>query len=182
MVNLVAAQRPLLHGLMKMAGVKPHSVEIMPGTVMSFWVPSETLAKPKPNKKPNPKPKPPRPVVVLVHGFAAEGIVTWQFQVGALTKKYSVYVPDLLFFGASATRSAVTPYSAWEPANRKRFAPSAAAASMKPRVPRRLSSCTAGSMRPFTPMPAHAKLTAAESSGIPASRMRRGASSEASTT
>ena len=40
-------------------------------------------------------------VVVLVHGFAGEGIVTWQFQVGALTKKYDVYVPDLLFFGGS---------------------------------------------------------------------------------
>lgn len=111
MVNLVAAQRPLLHGLMKMAGVKPHAVEIEPGTVMNFWVPKETI--PKPNTKPKPKKgdqekpktkpnkKPSKPVVVLVHGFAAEGIVTWQFQVGALTKKYSVYVPDLLFFGGS---------------------------------------------------------------------------------
>ncbi|CAO2830462.1 unnamed protein product [Amaranthus hypochondriacus] len=98
MVNLVAAQRPLLHGLMKLAGIRPTTVDIEPeGTTMSFWVPSETLTKP--NKKPN-KPK---PVVVLIHGFAAEGIVTWQFQVGALTKKYSVYVPDLLFFGGSAT-------------------------------------------------------------------------------
>ncbi|KAE8655088.1 GATA transcription factor 18-like [Hibiscus syriacus] len=47
--------------------------------------------------------KPTKPVVVLVHGFAAEGLLTYQFQVGALTKKYSVYVPDLLFFGNSIT-------------------------------------------------------------------------------
>ncbi|KZV47609.1 epoxide hydrolase 1 [Dorcoceras hygrometricum] len=47
--------------------------------------------------------KPTKPVVVLVHGFAAEGVVTWQFQVGSLAKKYSVYVPDLLFFGRSMT-------------------------------------------------------------------------------
>ena len=103
MVNLVAAQRPLLHGLMKMAGVRPHTVEIEPGTVMNFWVPNETITKLKKGKKPKPNTKANKPVVVLVHGFAAEGIVTWQFQVGALTKKYSVYVPDLLFFGGSIT-------------------------------------------------------------------------------
>ncbi|KAF7809721.1 Epoxide hydrolase 4 [Senna tora] len=104
MVNLVAAQKPLLHGLMKMAGIRPYTVEIEPGTVMTFWVPSDILSKPK---KPDPTPplpaRPTKPVVVLVHGFAAEGLVTWQFQVGALTKKYAVYVPDLLFFGGSAT-------------------------------------------------------------------------------
>ncbi|XP_026431933.1 uncharacterized protein LOC113329168 isoform X2 [Papaver somniferum] len=98
MVNLVEAQKPLLRGLMKLAGLKPHTVEIEQNTVMNFWVPSETL---KENKKPNNK-----PIVVLIHGFAAEGIVTWQFQVGALTKKYRVYVPDLLFFGGSTTDSA----------------------------------------------------------------------------
>ncbi|KAI4356934.1 hypothetical protein L6164_000915 [Bauhinia variegata] len=104
MVNLVAAQKPLLHGLMKMAGVRPYTVEIEPGTAMSFWVPSEIIAKPKKrDEKPNLIAKPSKPVVVLVHGFAGDGIVTWQFQIGALTKKYSVYVPDLLFFGGSIT-------------------------------------------------------------------------------
>ncbi|KAF5736032.1 hydrolase family protein [Tripterygium wilfordii] len=104
MVNLVAAQKPLLHRLMKMAGVKHHTVEIEPGTVMNFWVPTETVKKPKKGEKePKILSKPTKPVLVLIHGFAAEGIVTWQFQVGALTKKYSVYIPDLLFFGSSTT-------------------------------------------------------------------------------
>jgi pimeloyl-ACP methyl ester carboxylesterase len=104
MVNLVAAQKPLMHGLMKMAGIRPYTVEIDSGTTMSFWVPSETITKPKKKEeKPQIIAKPNKPVVVLVHGFAAEGIVTWQFQVGALTKKYSVYIPDLLFFGGSGT-------------------------------------------------------------------------------
>ncbi|KAL4645109.1 hypothetical protein ACB092_02G212900 [Castanea dentata] len=96
MVNYVAALRPKLHGLMKMAGVKPYTVEIEPGTVMNFWVPLETLKK-KPTKKGE------KPVVVLVHGFFSDGILTWLFQVVALTKKYSVYIPDLLFFGGSIT-------------------------------------------------------------------------------
>ncbi|XP_021714525.1 epoxide hydrolase 4-like [Chenopodium quinoa] len=108
MVNLVEAQKPLLHGLMKMAGIRPTTVEIEPaGTSMSFWVPAETLSKPNKKKKPsNKQPLKPKPVIVLIHGFAAEGIVTWQFQVGALSKKYSVYVPDLLFFGKSCTGNA----------------------------------------------------------------------------
>lgn len=104
MVNLVAAQKPLMHGLMKMAGIRPYTVEIESGTTMNFWVPSETITKPKKKEeKPKITAKPNKPVVVLVHGFASEGIVTWQFQVGALTKKYAVYVPDLLFFGGSTT-------------------------------------------------------------------------------
>lgn len=103
MVNLVEAQKPLLHGLLKMAGIRPTTVEIEPGTSMTFWVPAETLAKPKQKKPSNKHPLKPKPVVVLIHGFAAEGIVTWQFQISALTKKYQVYVPDLLFFGGSCT-------------------------------------------------------------------------------
>ncbi|OAY57400.1 putative aminoacrylate hydrolase RutD isoform X1 [Manihot esculenta] len=111
MVNLVAAQKPMLNWLMKMAGVEPHAVDIEPGTVMNFWVPVEAVKKQKPRKGEKTintqtslhLHKPTKPVVVLVHGFAAEGIVTWQFQVGALTKKYSVYIPDLLFFGGSIT-------------------------------------------------------------------------------
>ncbi|KAF2543861.1 hypothetical protein F2Q68_00028747 [Brassica cretica] len=101
MVNWVEAQKPLLNGLMKMAGVVPYTLEIEPGTKMNFWVPKEILKKKSRTGKPAKPDKPTKPAVLLIHGFAAEGIVTWQFQVGALSKKYSVYIPDLLFFGGS---------------------------------------------------------------------------------
>lgn len=121
MVNFVEAQKPLLHGLIKLAGLRRLTVEIEPGTVMAFWVPKDKIPKKKNVTKEifpvgktsgdngnnvitkGRKKKKEKPAVVLVHGFAAEGIVTWQFQVGALTKDYSVYVPDLLFFGGSTT-------------------------------------------------------------------------------
>ncbi|KAK4760845.1 hypothetical protein SAY87_005738 [Trapa incisa] len=106
MVNLVVIQKPLLHGLMHMAGTKQYAVEVEPGTVISFWVPSETIKR-KPKKgeylSPADVVKPSKTAVVLVHGFATEGVVTWLFQVGALTKKYAVYVPDLVFFGGSTS-------------------------------------------------------------------------------
>ncbi|KAJ3692502.1 hypothetical protein LUZ60_012852 [Juncus effusus] len=111
MVNLIEAQKPLLHWLVKKAGLRQQSIEIEPGTVMNFWVPKETIqAKPNtitpfsPNSKPK-KAQKPKPPLVLIHGFASEGIITWQFQFGILITKYSLYIPDLLFFGKSTTTS-----------------------------------------------------------------------------
>ncbi|GLJ20385.1 hypothetical protein SUGI_0370350 [Cryptomeria japonica] len=81
---------PLLEMILKWGGVEPKLVEIEEGTTMSCWVPIESGTK---------------PALVLVHGFAAEGVIQWQFQIGKLSKDYSVYVPDLLFFGKSTTVS-----------------------------------------------------------------------------
>jgi pimeloyl-ACP methyl ester carboxylesterase len=94
MVNIFAVYKPLLRGLMSLAGVKPQMVEIEPGTAMHFWVGND-VAK---NKQTETK-----SAVVFLHGFAADGIITWQFQVLALARNYRVYVPDLLFFGGSLT-------------------------------------------------------------------------------
>ncbi|KAG7641210.1 Alpha/Beta hydrolase fold [Arabidopsis suecica] len=108
MVNFVDLQKPLLYRLMKLAGVIPYTVELEPGTKMNFWIPKETLKKNKKSDKNfavEPQ-KPTKPVLLFIHGFAAEGIVTWQFQVGSLAKKYSVYIPDLLFFGGSYSDNA----------------------------------------------------------------------------
>jgi pimeloyl-ACP methyl ester carboxylesterase len=93
MVNFFAVYRPLLRGLMRLAGVSPQTVEIEPGTVMTFWVGNDAS-----NKASKPK-----PAVVFLHGFGADGIMTWQFQALALARKYRVFVPDLVFFGGSLT-------------------------------------------------------------------------------
>ena len=95
MVNIFAVYKPLLRWLMKLVGMRPQTVEIEPGTVMNFWVPNETPKKSK-NSSSN-------KAVVFIHGFAADGIITWQSQVLALARKYKVYVPDLVFFGGSIT-------------------------------------------------------------------------------
>lgn len=121
MVNLVEAQKPLLHFLVRMAGLRQHTVDVDgAGTVITFWVPKDKVPKEKATVRdisagggadgklpaaPAAKTTKDRPAVVLVHGFAAEGIVTWQFQVGVLAKHYDVYVPDLLYFGGSTSPS-----------------------------------------------------------------------------
>ncbi|KAJ6927224.1 hypothetical protein NC651_011334 [Populus alba x Populus x berolinensis] len=91
MVNTLSLYRPLLHGLMKVAGMRRQVVEIESGTVINFWVPSDESTA---NRK---------SAVVFLHGLGFDGILTWQFQVLALANKYAVYVPDFLFFGDSIT-------------------------------------------------------------------------------
>ncbi|XAR72721.1 Triacylglycerol lipase [Bertholletia excelsa] len=100
MVNVVAAVRPILHGVAKLAGLTPQKVEIEPGTIINIWVPKQTVVnKDHEWKKPN------KPVVVLAHPFSADGITMWLFQAMALAGDYAVYVPDFLFFGGSTTSS-----------------------------------------------------------------------------
>lgn len=125
MVNFVEAQKPLLKRLMRMAGLRPVDVEIEPGTTMHIWVPKHHVSKKSGTIRPvvehggvdgdgekagaakrKKSAAESRPNVVLVHGFAAEGIVTWQFNFGVLVSRYNLYIPDLLFFGKSATASA----------------------------------------------------------------------------
>ncbi|KAI5314199.1 hypothetical protein L3X38_043375 [Prunus dulcis] len=97
MVNFFSLYKFILHGIMKLVGVRPQTVEIEPGTIMNFWVSSNI-----PNKIEN-TPKKSKPAVVFLHGFAMDGIFTWQLQVLSLAKNYAVYVPDFLFFGGSIT-------------------------------------------------------------------------------
>ncbi|XP_068643976.1 uncharacterized protein [Aristolochia californica] len=93
MVNLLKALLPVFHGMIRiLAGLRRQTVEIEDGTVMSFWIPRKLEKK--------------KPAVVLLHGFTANGILTWMCQVVSLARaKYAVYVPDLLFFGGSVTSS-----------------------------------------------------------------------------
>ncbi|PQP94740.1 epoxide hydrolase 4-like [Prunus yedoensis var. nudiflora] len=82
---------------MKLVGVRPRTVDIEPGTIMNFWVSSNISSKIENT------PKKSKPAVVFLHGFAMDGIFTWQLQVLSLAKNYAVYVPDFLFFGGSIT-------------------------------------------------------------------------------
>ncbi|KAL3830421.1 hypothetical protein ACJIZ3_019223 [Penstemon smallii] len=74
------------------SGLRPSSTDLGDGTVMFCWLPKTR--------------NPTRPNIVLIHGFGANAL--WQFfdTVRFLTPHFNVYVPDLVFFGDSAsTRS-----------------------------------------------------------------------------
>lgn len=89
MVNVISMYKYVLHGTMRLAGMKPQLVQIEPGTVMNFWGPSDHKFE--------------KPSILLLHGFQANAIFSWQFQILSLRSSYNVYAPDLLFFGDSYT-------------------------------------------------------------------------------
>ncbi|CAL5064548.1 unnamed protein product [Urochloa decumbens] len=111
MVNWVhVAKEHLVHRLAKMAGLRRCTVGVdNAGTVMSVWAPKDKLpatADAAEATKKEARREAGRLSVVLIHGFAGDGIFTWVLQVGALAKHYDVYVPDLLFFGGSTSGDA----------------------------------------------------------------------------
>ncbi|WVZ66671.1 hypothetical protein U9M48_015861 [Paspalum notatum var. saurae] len=49
-----------------------------------------------------------RPVLVLLHGFGPPATWQWRRQVGPLSRRFRLIVPDLLFFGGSSSSSAAS--------------------------------------------------------------------------
>lgn len=74
------------------AGLKSTTTDLGDGTVMHCWVPK---AK---GSNSNPKPS-----LVLLHGIGANAMWQWGPFISSLTRHFSVYVPDLVFFGDSHT-------------------------------------------------------------------------------
>jgi pimeloyl-ACP methyl ester carboxylesterase len=101
MVNWVQVYRKHVLALVaKSAGLREHAVDVDDaGTVINFWLPRHKQAQEGTQKQI-------KLPVVLVHGFAGDGIMTWWLQVGALSRSgYDVYVPDLIHFGGSTSPS-----------------------------------------------------------------------------
>jgi len=90
MVNWVqVAKQQLVHRLAKKAGLQLRAVDVDDaGTVMNFWVPKDKLpasTEPEPERKKEAKGDSSRLAVVLLHGFAGDGIFTWALQVVHIT-------------------------------------------------------------------------------------------------
>ncbi|XP_030538500.1 pimeloyl-[acyl-carrier protein] methyl ester esterase-like [Rhodamnia argentea] len=75
------------------AGLSLQTLKLGDETTIQFWGPKVEGAARK-------------PPVVLIHGFGPPGVWQWRKQVQCLAPHFDVYVPDLVFFGGSATRSA----------------------------------------------------------------------------
>ncbi|KHN29048.1 Monoacylglycerol lipase ABHD6 [Glycine soja] len=65
------------------AGLKSATTDLGDGTIMHWWAPKA--------------PKDSKPNLLLLHGFGANAMWQWN------TRRFNVYVPDLVFFGDSHT-------------------------------------------------------------------------------
>ncbi|XWS72368.1 hypothetical protein CRYUN_Cryun02cG0034200 [Craigia yunnanensis] len=76
------------------SGLASQSIEIDNETTIHLWAP-----KPDQTAQEN------KPALVLLHGFGPTAIWQWRRQVQFFTPYFHVYVPDLVFFGNSITKS-----------------------------------------------------------------------------
>lgn len=94
-LSLVSLYSIYLRRCFASAGLSSQTIDIDDETTLHFWGPKleddhKTLKKPS---------------LVLIHGFGPEAIWQWRKQVQFFAPHFNVYVPDLIFFGHSTTRS-----------------------------------------------------------------------------
>ncbi|KAK9142176.1 hypothetical protein Syun_011576 [Stephania yunnanensis] len=92
-LSLVSFYGGYLRRTFTSAGLSRFALDIDDQTTLSFWAPAPPL------------PIPPKPSLVLIHGFGPVSLWQWQQQVHDLSRHFSLYVPDLVFFGGSTTAS-----------------------------------------------------------------------------
>ncbi|XP_065850125.1 uncharacterized protein [Euphorbia lathyris] len=73
------------------SGLSQQSIQIDDETTLHFWGPQD--------------PHPRKPSLVLIHGFGPAALWQWRKQVQFFARKFNVYVPNLIFFGESTTKS-----------------------------------------------------------------------------
>ncbi|XVE97775.1 hypothetical protein REPUB_Repub03eG0047800 [Reevesia pubescens] len=76
------------------SGLTSQFIDIDNDTTIHLWAP-----------KPDQTDQEQKPALVLLHGFGPSAIWQWRRQVQFLTPYFHVYVPDLVFFGNSTTKS-----------------------------------------------------------------------------
>ncbi|OVA08344.1 Alpha/beta hydrolase fold-1 [Macleaya cordata] len=90
--SLVSFYEGYLRNAFTSSGLSSQTIEIDSETTIHFWS--------SPNLPSNSKPP-----LILIHGFGANPLWQWCQQVQSLSSQFSLYVPDLVFFGKSTTKS-----------------------------------------------------------------------------
>jgi len=77
-------------------GLKSVQIELNDGTSLHCWI----LQNNKPHNLEHQ-----RPTLLLIHGFAVDGLIGWDTQICHLGKHFDLLIPDVIFFGDSTTTS-----------------------------------------------------------------------------
>ncbi|KAI3754833.1 hypothetical protein L1987_54624 [Smallanthus sonchifolius] len=92
-LSFVSLYGSFLHRSLAASGLSSQSIQVDNHTTIHFWGP-----------KPSPSPQR-KSSLVLIHGFGPHGVWQWRQQVSFLAPHFDLYIPDLVFFGESTTRS-----------------------------------------------------------------------------
>ncbi|KAL5995338.1 hypothetical protein ACLOJK_025396 [Asimina triloba] len=88
--SLVSLYSIYLRRLFLSAGLRPRTIQIDSQTTLHCWLPLSPSINPP---------------LLLIHGFGPSPTWQWRYQIRSLSRHFSLYIPDLLFFGASTTAS-----------------------------------------------------------------------------
>ncbi|XVF27055.1 hypothetical protein REPUB_Repub14bG0073500 [Reevesia pubescens] len=75
----------------RLCGLSPCTIDLDDQTTIHFWVANHRRFN--------------KPSLVMVHGYGGNSLWQFLYQLGPLSRKFNVYVPDLLFFGKSYSKS-----------------------------------------------------------------------------
>ncbi|CAK9158881.1 unnamed protein product [Ilex paraguariensis] len=92
-LSVVSLYGSYLHYSLSSAGLSSQTIDIDDETTIHFWGPksnSSAISKPP---------------MVLIHGFGPHGVWQWRQQIVFFAREFDLYVPDLVFFGDSTTKS-----------------------------------------------------------------------------
>ncbi|XP_016434834.1 uncharacterized protein LOC107761167 [Nicotiana tabacum] len=78
------------------AGLISQSMQIDDETTIYFWGPKPIIT---------PSSKPQKPSLILIHGFGPHGVWQWRPQITFFSNDFNIYIPNLVFFGRSTTKS-----------------------------------------------------------------------------
>lgn len=92
-LSIVSVYGSYLRRCFVAAGLTSQKIDVDDETTVHFWGPRDRESS---HQKPN---------LVLIHGFGPMAIWQWRQQVQSLAAHFHVYVPDLIFFGGSSTKS-----------------------------------------------------------------------------
>ena len=87
--SVAATREWFLRRSFSSSGLRSTTTDVGDGTFMHCWVPKN--------------PTPSKPNLFLIHGIGANAMWQWNDFVSPLSSAFNLYVPDLVFFGASRT-------------------------------------------------------------------------------
>ncbi|KAI7987948.1 2-hydroxy-6-oxononadienedioate/2-hydroxy-6-oxononatrienedioate hydrolase 1 [Camellia lanceoleosa] len=93
--SMVSLYGSYLQRCMSRAGLSSQTMDIDDETTLHFWGPNHSSSSKKPKK----------PAVILIHGFGPDALWQWRKQAVFLAHDFEVYIPNLVFFGNSTTKS-----------------------------------------------------------------------------
>jgi len=93
--SIVSLYGTYLRRSLSSAGLSPQTIDLDDETTIHFWGP----------KSPPDTTSTTKPTLVFIHGFGPDAIWQWRQQAVFFAREFSVYVPSLVFFGDSTSKS-----------------------------------------------------------------------------